>query len=136
MLWIITTLFNNHKILLYGWGNQSIEQWNQNHFADKWQRLYSNLDLTHYAMTSFLLKGNSRFNLLINCFPSIYAYPLFLSSLSSVKVEFQLLYCYNDEMLLNCGVGEDSWESLGLQGDPTSMFWRRSALGFLWKEWC
>ena len=23
-------------------------------------------------------------------------------------------------MLLNCGVGEDSWESLGLQGDPTS----------------
>jgi len=28
----------------------------------------------------------------------------------------------------------DSWESLGLQGDPTSPFWRRSALGFLWKE--
>ena len=23
-------------------------------------------------------------------------------------------------MLLNCGAGEDSWESLGLQGDPTS----------------
>ena len=33
-------------------------------------------------------------------------------------------------------VGENSWESLGLQGDPTSPFWRRSALGFLWKEWC
>ena len=39
-------------------------------------------------------------------------------------------------MLLNCGVGEDSWESLGLQGDPTNPFWKRSALGFLWKEWC
>ena len=39
-------------------------------------------------------------------------------------------------MLLNCGIGEDSWESLGLQGDPTSPFWRRSALGLLWKEWC
>ena len=25
-------------------------------------------------------------------------------------------------MLLNCGVGEDSWDSLGLQGDPTSPF--------------
>ena len=25
-------------------------------------------------------------------------------------------------MLLNCGVGEDSWESLGLQGDPTNPF--------------
>ena len=31
------------------------------------------------------------------------------------KVEHQL-------MLLNYGVGEDSWESLGLQGDPTSPF--------------
>ena len=37
---------------------------------------------------------------------------------------------------LGCfGVGEDYWESLGLQGDPTSPFWRRSALGFVWKEW-
>ena len=27
-----------------------------------------------------------------------------------------------DLMLLNCGVGEDSCESLGLQGDPTSPF--------------
>ena len=25
-------------------------------------------------------------------------------------------------MLLNCGVGEDSSESLGMQGDPTSSF--------------
>ena len=39
-------------------------------------------------------------------------------------------------MLLNCGVGEDSWESLGLQGHTTSPFWRTSALGFLWREWC
>ena len=39
-------------------------------------------------------------------------------------------------MLLNCGVGEDSWESLGLQGAPTSPFWRRSVLGVHWKEWC
>ena len=27
-------------------------------------------------------------------------------------------------------------KSLVLQGDPTSPFWRISALGFLWKEWC
>ena len=39
-------------------------------------------------------------------------------------------------MLLIFGVGEDSWESLGLQEDPTSPFWRRSALEFLWREWC
>ena len=31
-------------------------------------------------------------------------------------------------MLLNYGVWEDSWESLGLQGDPSIPFWRRSAL--------
>ena len=39
-------------------------------------------------------------------------------------------------MLLNCDVGEDSWESLGLQGDPTSPSLRRSGLGVHWKDWC
>jgi len=39
-------------------------------------------------------------------------------------------------MLLNCGVGEDSWESLGLQGDPTSLSWRKSVLNIHWKDWC
>ena len=39
-------------------------------------------------------------------------------------------------MLLNCGFGEDSWESLRLQGDPNSPSWRKSALNILWKDWC
>ena len=39
-------------------------------------------------------------------------------------------------MLLNCGVGKDSWKSLGLQGDPTSPYKRRSVLGVHWKNWC
>ena len=39
-------------------------------------------------------------------------------------------------MLLNCGIGEDSWESLGLQGDSTSLSQRRSVLGVHWKDWC
>ena len=39
-------------------------------------------------------------------------------------------------MHLNCGVGEDSWESLGLQGDPTSPSWRKSVLNIHWKYWC
>ena len=38
-------------------------------------------------------------------------------------------------VLLNCGV-EDSWESLGLQGDPTSPSKRRSVLNIHWKDWC
>ena len=39
-------------------------------------------------------------------------------------------------MLLNCGVGEDSWESLGLQGDQTSQSKRNSVLNIHWKAWC
>ena len=39
-------------------------------------------------------------------------------------------------MLLNSGVEEDSWESLGLQGDPTSPSWRKSTLNVHWKDWC
>ena len=39
-------------------------------------------------------------------------------------------------MLLNCGVGEHSWESLGLQGDPTSQSLRKPVLNIHWKDWC
>ena len=39
-------------------------------------------------------------------------------------------------MLLNCGVGEDSWESFGLQGDPPSPSQRKSVLNINWKDWC
>ena len=38
-------------------------------------------------------------------------------------------------MLLICGVGEDSLESLGLQGDPTSPSLRKSILNIHWKDW-
>ena len=34
------------------------------------------------------------------------------------------------------GVGEDSWESLGLQGDQTSQFYRKSFLNIHWMDWC
>ena len=39
-------------------------------------------------------------------------------------------------MPLNCGGGEDSWESLGLQGDQTSWLQRKSTLNIHWKDWC
>ena len=39
-------------------------------------------------------------------------------------------------MLLSCGVGEDSCESLGLQGDLTSASKRKSVLNIHWKDWC
>ena len=37
-------------------------------------------------------------------------------------------------MLLNCGAGEDSSESLRLQGDQTSQSERKSTLNIHWKD--
>ena len=37
-------------------------------------------------------------------------------------------------MLLNCGV-EDSWESLGLQEDPTSPSLRKPVVNIHWRNW-
>ena len=34
-----------------------------------------------------------------------------------------------------CDIGEDSWESLGLQGDPASSSQRKSVLNIHWKDW-
>ena len=39
-------------------------------------------------------------------------------------------------MLLNCGAGKDSWESLEVQGDPTSQFNKKSILNIHWRDWC
>ena len=39
-----------------------------------------------------------------------------------VRVRPQRKLSAKELMLLNCGVGEDSLESLGLQGDQTSQF--------------
>ena len=39
-------------------------------------------------------------------------------------------------MIFNCGVRENSWESLGLQADSTSASYRKSVLIMHWKEWC
>ena len=38
-------------------------------------------------------------------------------------------------MLSNCGAGEDSSESLGLQGDQTSQSKRKLILNIHWKDW-
>ena len=70
--------------------------------------------------------------------PHNFKYYLYVFQWSCMDVRVGLWRKLSAEelMRLNCGVGEDSWESLGLQRDPTSPFWRRSALGFLRKEWC
>ena len=53
-----------------------------------------------------------------------------------VRVELQEKLSTKELMFLNCGVGENSWESLGLQGDLTSPSSRKSVLNIRWKDWC
>ena len=48
----------------------------------------------------------------------------------NVRVALWIKLSAKELMLLNCGAGEDPWELLGLQGDPTSPFWRRSVWVF------
>ena len=61
-----------------------------------------------------------------------------IASLSCMDVRVGLWRKLSTEelMLLSCGIGEDSWESLGLQGDPTSPSQRRSVLSVHWNDWC
>ena len=47
---------------------------------------------------------------------------IFIKACMDVRVGLWRKLSTEELMLLNCGVGEDSWESLGLQGDPTSPF--------------
>ena len=46
----------------------------------------------------------------------VMVFPVVMSGCESWTIKLST----EELMLLNCGVGEDSWESLELQGDPTS----------------
>ena len=39
-------------------------------------------------------------------------------------------------MLSDCGVGENSWESIGQQGDQTNQSKRKSTFNIRWNHWC
>ena len=53
-------------------------------------------------------------------------------SLTLKKAECWRIDAFEELMLF---VVEDSWESLGLQGDPTSPSYRKSVLNIHWKDW-
>ena len=54
---------------------------------------------------------------------------MYLYNLNSLNVAEKL-------MLLNCGVGEDSWESPWTARRSNQSIWRRPVLGIHWKDWC
>ena len=60
--------------------------------------------------------------LIISIHKNLFLFPNIQWSCMDVKVGLWRRLSAKELMLLNCGVGEDSWESLGLQGDPTSPF--------------
>ena len=43
---------------------------------------------------------------------------------------------WSNLILSNYGSGEDSWESLGLQGDQTRQYKKKLTLHIHWKDWC
>ena len=53
-----------------------------------------------------------------------------------VRVELWRKLSAKELVFLNCGVGEDSWESLGQQGDQTSQSWRKSSPEYSLEGWC
>ena len=52
------------------------------------------------------------------------------------ELDYKENWVPKNRCFLNCGVGEDSWESLGLQGDPTCQSSRKSPVNINWKDWC
>ena len=63
----------------------------------------------------------------------LYLYCKVLLFLSTESIYWRLSRVFSKTTVQICGTGEDSWESLGLQGDPTSPSWRRSVLGVHWR---
>ena len=61
---------------------------------------------------------------------------VFLWSCMDVRVGLWRRLSAEELMLLNCDVGEGSWESLGLPGHSTSPSERKSVLNIYWKDWC
>ena len=60
----------------------------------------------------------------------------FQQSCMDVRVGPERRLSAKELMLLNCGAGEDSWESLGQQGDQTSQSQRKLTLNIHWKDRC
>ena len=58
----------------------------------------------------------------------------FQQSCMDVRAGLQRKLSTKELMLLNCGVGEDSSESLGQKGDQISQSYRKSVLNIHWED--
>ena len=67
--------------------------------------------------------------------PSRQSYGFSSSRVQMWELDHKRRLSAKELMLWNCGVREDSWESLGLQ-DQTSQSWKKSTLNIHWKDQC
>ena len=98
----------------------------------KWLILFT------YWLLSLIIIGNKLYMCVCVCVCALskLIYIYFFDK-DDFSINKKIIHQYAEElMLLNCGIGEDSWESLGLQGCPNSPSWGRSVLGIHWKDWC
>ena len=77
---------------------------------------------TDYKWTLSIHWRGYQFNRMKTKCPSSQGYGFSSGHVWMLRVGLWRKLSAEELMLLNCGVGEDSWESLGLQGDPTSPF--------------
>ena len=91
---------------------------------------------------SLLIIGSFRFSLWFNLGRFCVSRNLYISLRLSNFFSYNCLQYFLICLFYFCWIGSNvptftsNFSNWGLQGDPTSPFWRRTALGFLWKEWC
>ena len=128
--------FNNQKtkIMASGpslYGKQMDKEWKQ------WQTIFCGSKITadgdcSYEIKRRLVLGRKAMTNLDSIFKSrditlptkvhlvkAIVFPVVMYGCES-RLDYKESWVPKELMLLNCGIGEDSWESLGLQGDQTS----------------
>ena len=88
--------------------------------GDRSHEIKRGLLLGKKVMTNLDSKLKSRNITFANKGPSSQGYGFSSGHVWMWELDCEESWALKKFMLLNCGVGEDSWESPGLQGDPTS----------------
>ena len=97
---------------------QRIVRWDKKAFlSDQCKvRLYKG-QIKNFLTTQHIQKQRHYF---VNKDPSSQGYGFSSGHVWMLELDYKESWVQKNWCFWNCGVGEDSWESLGLQGDPTS----------------
>ena len=118
------TLLVTHSVIKYLWGRHV------NGDMKKWPDLIRmEMNISQKNRILFLIQENSyqESSLVCNSLSLLLSqtsclFYIIFQFCMDVRVGLWRSLSAEELMLFNCGVGEDSWESLGLQGDRTSPF--------------